>query len=77
MMMKCWEFEPQNRPSFQELHKNTTNYIERIAGYLEVTYNPFKGARGNRVQGKEDKKEEEDVKSMPDPGIAIEVHPPL
>ena len=74
-MIKCWEFEPQNRPSFQELHKNTSSYIARIAGYLEVSYNPFEGAGGNTLQGKEEEEEEEE-ESLPDPGIAIEVHPP-
>ena len=47
MMMKCWEFEPQNRPSFQELCKNTSSYSERIAGYLVVSIKPFKGAGDN------------------------------
>ena len=69
-MNMCWEFEPQNRPSFQELHKNTSSYIARIAGYLEMSYNPFEKSGGNTLQGKE--KEE----GLPDPGIAIEVHPP-
>ena len=68
MMIKCWDFEPENRPSFQELHKNTSSYIARIAGYLEVTYNPFEGAGGNTLQGEEEEEEEEE-ESLPDPGI--------
>ena len=75
-MIKCWEFEPENRPSFQELYKNTSSYSERIAGYLEVTYNPFEGAGGSTVQGKEEEEEEEEEKGVPDPGIAIQVYPP-
>ena len=41
MMTKCWEVDPQNRPSFKELHSNISKYIERIAGYLELGFNPF------------------------------------
>ena len=75
-MIKCWEFEPQNRPSFQELHKNTSSYAKKIAGYLDMSYNPFEGAGGNELQRKEEEKEEEEAKGMPDPGIAIQVYPP-
>ena len=41
MMMKCWEMKPENRPSFKELHLSISKYIERIAGYLEMGFNPF------------------------------------
>ena len=40
-MTKCWKFLPENRPSFTELHDCTSNYLERVAGYLEVNFNPF------------------------------------
>ena len=39
--MECWEAAPDDRPSFKELRKTTTKYTERIAGYLEIGYNPF------------------------------------
>ena len=41
MMMKCWEMEPDNRPSFSELQANTATYLEKIANYLEIGFNPF------------------------------------
>ena len=35
--------EPDNRPPFKELHALTSNYIEQIAGYLDLGFNPFAG----------------------------------
>ena len=41
MMRKCWEISPDDRPTFNELYTNTSKYIEHIAGYLEMGFNPF------------------------------------
>ena len=41
MMQKCWEKSPKDRPTFKELHLNLNQYIEHIAGYLEMGFNPF------------------------------------
>ena len=41
MMRKCWETSPRHRPTFKELHSNTSKYIECIAGYLDLGFNPF------------------------------------
>ena len=41
VMKKCWEMEPDNRPSFKELYTTTSQYIEQIAGYLDLGFNPF------------------------------------
>ena len=41
MMKKCWEIMPEDRPTFKELRKNTSKYLEHIAGYLEMGFNPF------------------------------------
>ena len=43
MMVQCWEAMPDERPSFKILYKNTSKYIEGIAGYLEIGFNPFAG----------------------------------
>ena len=66
-MMKCWEMMPEDRPSFKELHVITSKYIERIAGYLEMGFNPFTGMGFTvveEVQSSLDKvnKEEEEQK---------------
>lgn len=42
-MMKCWQQAPHDRPSFKEIYKNISTYIENIAGYLELGCNPFAG----------------------------------
>ena len=41
MMRKCWEFNPDDRPTFKELYKNISKCIEHMAGYLEMSFNPF------------------------------------
>ena len=51
MMSKCWETSPDDRPTFKELNKNTSKYIEHIAGYLEMGFNPFDG--GERLNKRE------------------------
>ena len=38
MMRTCWELEPD---TFKELHTITSKYIEQIAGYLDLGFNPF------------------------------------
>ena len=43
MMLQCWETMPDERPFFKILYKNTSKYIEGIAGYLEIGFNPFAG----------------------------------
>ena len=56
MMRKCWEMSPENRPSFKELTRTISKYIERIAGYLEIGFNPFTvggGGGGGRGRGGE------------------------
>ena len=74
MMRKCWEVSPKNRPTFKELHSNISKYISRIAGYLEMGFNPFAGNAAGRERktpfqshvGTEDEKS----------GVAIQVVPP-
>ena len=43
LMKECWDIVPDDRPSFKEIHTNTSKYTERIAGYLEIGFNPFTG----------------------------------
>ena len=45
MMRKCWEMLPEKRPSFKDLYTNTSQYIEHIAGYLDLGFNPFAAAK--------------------------------
>ena len=41
MMLQCWELAPDKRPSFKTLYTNTSIFIEGLAGYLEMGFNPF------------------------------------
>lgn len=44
-MTKCWQYDPAARPTFKDIYTNTSSYITRIAGYLEIVdYNPFHNA---------------------------------
>ena len=69
MMKKCWEMEPEKRPTFSKLYANTTKYIERIAGYLDLGFNPFPGVeRGETIaENNVEEKEEEGC----DPGAVL------
>ena len=60
---------PDDRPSFKDLHTNTSKYTERIAGYLEMGFNPFAGV--NRVKSTVVENEEVEFKSA----VAIQVIP--
>ena len=74
MMRKCWEMDPSKRPSFNELHTLTSKYIERIAGYLEMEFNPF--SRIGMVKSAiVEENETEGKNGGIDVGVAIQVTP--
>ena len=74
MMRKCWEMDPKDRPTFKELHTNTSQYMERIAGYLEIQFNPFAG-RGLVQSPVVDERETEEEKGGFDAEVKIKVTP--
>ena len=39
--MQCWKMSPEDRPTFKELCSSVSKFIECIAGYLEIGFNPF------------------------------------
>ena len=51
---------PDNRPSFKELYINTSHYIQRIAGYLELGFNPFAGVENVKSTVNEKQMEDEE-----------------
>ena len=41
-MLKCWNSDPKERPSFSALVNSISGFAEKTAGYLDVSnYNPF------------------------------------
>ena len=49
---------PDDRPSFKDLYTNVSKYIEHIAGYLEIEFNPFAGTEMVKTTTEEREKEE-------------------
>ena len=71
VMRNCWEMSPNDRPSFKELHKATSEYIEHIAGYLGLGYNPFAGVRMLRSTIKLDNKQREEEAAESEVNIQV------
>ena len=76
-MIKCWEYEPGYRPSFQELHKSTSRYVERIAGYLEMSFYSTEGKESNATKEKEDREEEEEDNTISETQKFVQMYPPF
>ena len=55
--MQCWKMSPEDRPTFKELCSSVSKFIERIAGYLEIGFNPFTAAVIGEGEGEEEKSE--------------------
>ena len=68
--MQCWKMSPEDRPTFKELCSSVSKFIERIAGYLEIGFNPF-----TETTGGEEKEVSEEVKS--EGKLCKEAHSPL
>ena len=43
-MIECWGKTPRDRPTFKEIYIKISKYIEHIAGYLDMGFNPFAGS---------------------------------
>lgn len=71
-MIKCWQYEPEDRPSFEELHRSISSYTKRIAGYLDMSFHSTEGEGTEESEGLQG--EEEDA--MPEQGRVIQVYPP-
>ena len=39
-MIKCWESDPEKRPSFDYLLKCTSSYVMKMDGYMEMNFAP-------------------------------------
>ena len=74
MMRKCWEKAPDDRPTFKELYTDISKYIERIAGYLHLGYNPFTPGFGNGVEDKNRDDDDREREEMEDKEGALQFH---
>ena len=46
-MMRCWEFEPDGRPSFASLVDTLSWYLEAMASYMDLGSSISKSLEGN------------------------------
>ena len=80
-MLKCWNSDPNERPSFSSLVNSISGFAEKTAGYLDVSnYNPFEANITTATTGGEncDDQTEEHVFGVPldDPPVVISVQCP-
>ena len=81
-MLKCWNSDPNERPSFSTLAKSISEFAEITAGYLDVSnYNPFEASVSTATSGAEnrdDQTEEERYTNVPldNPPIKVNVQCP-
>ena len=55
-MLKCWNSDPNERPSFSTLVKFISGFAEKTAGYLDVSnYNPFEASIPTATPGGENR----------------------
>ena len=73
MMINCWNFEPQDRPTFKELSSTASSLIEKFAGYLDMNFKPFSNAEMAKPFIPEPEKNE-DVEVEAE--VSIQVFPP-
>ncbi|CAI8018786.1 Deleted in malignant brain tumors 1 protein [Geodia barretti] len=72
IMMQCWVTAPEDRPTFKELYLTTSNYIEHMAGYLQLGFNPFAERNvGEREEGEEKTEQEEQEEVQVDDSIQL------
>ena len=62
-MRNCWEMAPEERPTFRRLCLSISKFIEHMADYMQMEYNPFTVGRVEEEEEQEsgeEKKEEEE-----------------
>ena len=58
-MKACWEMAPEERPTFKQLYLKISKFIEHMADYMQMGYNPF---TVERIEGKEEEEEDDEEK---------------
>ena len=80
-MLKCWNSDPNERPSFSVLVNSISGFAEMTAGYLDVSnYNPFEANITTGGENDDDQTEEEHDTNvgvpLNDPPVVISVQCP-
>ena len=83
-MLKCWNSDLNERPSFSTLANSISEFVEMTAGYLDVSnYNPFEARMPTATPGGEngdDQKQEErysnDDVHLDNPPVEVNVQCP-
>ena len=77
LMMKCWQYKREERPTFTEIYANTSSYVEGFSDYLEMKCNPFHGLQGQGgSSASQDRAAEQEDEPLPGPGAAVQLHSP-
>ena len=62
--MECWKMSPEERTTFNDLCHTISKFIEHIAGYLDIGFNPFTTVEGGEERKEEGVKERDEEKIL-------------
>ena len=76
-MLKCWNSNPNERPSFSTLVKFISGFAEMTAGYLDVSnYNPFEASIPTATAGGENSDAQAEEENDINVGVPLD-NPPV
>ena len=76
-MLKCWNSDPNERPSFSTLVKFISGFAEMTAGYLDVSnYNPFEASIPTATPGGENGDAQAEEEPDTNVGVTLD-NPPV
>ena len=76
-MLKCWNSDPNERPSFSALLNSISGFAEKTAGYLDVSnYNPFEANVSTATPGAESCDDQTEEERDNNAGVSLD-NPPV
>ena len=77
IMVKCWNSDPKERPSFSALVNSISGFAEKTAGYLDVSnYNPLEANVSTATTGGKNGDMQTEEKSATNIGLPLD-NPPV
>ena len=77
IMLKCWNSDPNERPSFSALVNSISGFAEKTAGYLDVSnYNPFEANVSTATPGAENRDDQTEEEHDANIGVPLD-NPPV